>query len=144
MPELDSEDASLGWGPLTASNFSADFQVIAASGAGLVTYSTAEIGNPNISVEQAQISNPSDVDLFSRQVATDNSSMVTNHTDWVPQVGVPPNACFNSCTDHNAVPTTACDVVPASAVSTNDPVALITVFRWWLRMLSRLLLLAGP
>lgn len=37
-PELDSENAAISWGPLTAANFSADYQVLAWSGAGLTTY----------------------------------------------------------------------------------------------------------
>ena len=34
-PELDSQNAAIAWGPLTAANFKADYQVIAWSGAGL-------------------------------------------------------------------------------------------------------------
>ena len=37
-PELDSENAAISWGPLTAANFSADYQILAWSGAGLTTY----------------------------------------------------------------------------------------------------------
>ena len=69
-------------------------QIIASSGAGLVTYSSALSGNPNIKAEEAQIVNPTDVDLFSRQVATDHDSTIVNYnytngvngTGWVPQV----------------------------------------------------------
>ena len=88
MYEVDSQDASIGWGPLTAGNFAADFQIIAATGAGLVTYSTAQASSPDISNEQAQISNPSDVDLFTRTIATDNDSTMSNYTAWGPQVRV--------------------------------------------------------
>ena len=101
MPGLDTEDASLGWGPSTAGNFSADFQIIAASGSGLVTYSSVEARIPNITREEAQVVNPTDVDLFSRQVATGNGATVINYnytdgnynyTDgmigWIPQVAV--------------------------------------------------------
>ena len=37
-PELDSQNAAISWGPLTAANFRADYQVIAWSGAGLDEY----------------------------------------------------------------------------------------------------------
>ena len=33
-PELDSQNAAISWGPLTAANLVADYQVIAWSGAG--------------------------------------------------------------------------------------------------------------
>ena len=39
-PELDSENAAISWGPLTAAHFGADYQVLAWSGAGLNTYGT--------------------------------------------------------------------------------------------------------
>lgn len=37
-PELDSQNSAVAYGPLTAANFTADYQVIAWSGAGLDVY----------------------------------------------------------------------------------------------------------
>lgn len=89
MPEVDSQNNTASWGPLTAANFSADYQVIAWSGAGLVTYSNAEALvalHPTVPLGTAELIYPQDVSLLSRQIAGDNSSMVTNYSSWVPQV----------------------------------------------------------
>lgn len=88
-PELDSQNAAISWGALTAQHFAADYQVIAWSGAGLVTYAhskelTAE--QPDVPLSVAQNVYPTDVELFSRQVAADNSTTVSNYSTWVPQV----------------------------------------------------------
>ena len=42
MPELDSQNAAIAWGPLTAANFEAGYEVIAWSGAGVGTFSVPE------------------------------------------------------------------------------------------------------
>ena len=89
VPEVDSQIDAVSWGPLTAANFSADFQVIAWSGAGLVTYSNAEnlvAKAPTTPISIAEEVYPLDVSLFGRQIAGDNSSVVTNISSWVPQV----------------------------------------------------------
>ena len=89
LPELDSQNDAISWGPLTAAKFSADFQVIAWSGAGLVTYSNADnlvSMNPTVPISIAEEIYPIDVSLFGRQIAGDNSSVVTNYSSWVPQV----------------------------------------------------------
>ena len=88
-PELESQNAAISWGPLTAAHFEADFQVIAWSGAGFVTYARSKelvAAQPNVSFSAAKDTYPTDVDLFSRQVAADSSSVVSNYSSWVPQV----------------------------------------------------------
>ena len=89
-PELDSQNAALSWGPLTAANFSADYQVLAWSGAGLVTYAHSEelVGqHPELPFSVAQSIYPTAIDLFKRQIAADNTSAVSNYSSWIPQVG---------------------------------------------------------
>ena len=86
-PELDSQNSAVAWGPLTAANFSADYEVIAWSGAGVDTYSVPESNvDANLSAWIGENQYPLDGDLFMRQVAADNSSMVSNFSSWVPQV----------------------------------------------------------
>ena len=88
-PELDSQNAFESWGPLTAANFTADYQVIAWSGAGLVTYTrSAELvaQHPEVPFSEAQSIFPTAVDLFRRQIAADNSSKIEDYRIWVPQV----------------------------------------------------------
>jgi len=88
LPELDSQNNAI-WGPLTAANFSADFQVIAWSGAGLATYSNSDslqIMDPAVPAAVADAIYPIDISLFGRQVAADNDSMLSNYSSWVPQV----------------------------------------------------------
>ena len=82
---VQTENAAISWGPLTAANFTADYQVIAWSGAGLIT-ELAVAGNPDLPLELARDVSPSDVELYGRQVAGDNTSVVTNQSTWVPQV----------------------------------------------------------
>ena len=89
VPEVDSQNDVISWGPLTAANFSADFQVIAWSGAGLVLYTNAEIlvsETPTVPISIAEEIYPLDVTLFGRQIAGDNSSVIANYSSWVPQV----------------------------------------------------------
>ena len=90
MPELDSQDATLAWGPLTAGNFQADYELIAWSGSGVVTYEVP-LSNPEPEYEALpewvqEEQYPLDIDLFARQVAGDNTSLISNYTNWVPQV----------------------------------------------------------
>ena len=86
IPELDSQNSAIAWGPLTAANFSADYEVIAWSGAGVDTYSVPESNvDANLSAWIGENQYPLDGDLFMRQVAADNSSMVSNFSSWVPQ-----------------------------------------------------------
>ena len=87
--EVDSQNNTAAWGPLTAANFSADYQVIAWSGAGLVTDSNPEALvalHPTVPLSTAELIYPQDVNLLSRQIAGDNGSVVTNYSSWVPQV----------------------------------------------------------
>lgn len=82
-PELDSQNAGISWGPLTAAKFTADYQVIGWSGAGLVTYARSELlvkDNPDVPLSVARSIFPTVVDLFSRQVAADNNSVVPNYS----------------------------------------------------------------
>ena len=87
-PELDSQNSAIAWGPLTAANFSADYEVIAWSGAEVADYSVAEVFEASLNLPAWIGENlyPLDGDLFMRQVAADNSSMVSNFSSWVPQV----------------------------------------------------------
>ncbi|KAL3145660.1 hypothetical protein ABBQ32_003197 [Trebouxia sp. C0010 RCD-2024] len=80
---VETEDASLSWGPLTAANFTADYQVIAWSGAALARESG---DHSNLPQEVAQELTPSDIELFGRQVAGNRSRRVGNFSAWVPQV----------------------------------------------------------
>ena len=82
---MQSEDASLAWGPLTAGTFSADFQNIAWSGAGFVTYGNGRTASADDGAS-AQTT-PPDVHLFNRQVAADSNS-VEDLSQWQPQVWV--------------------------------------------------------
>ena len=92
LPELDSQDATKAWGPVTAATLQADYQLLAWSGSGVVTYDVPESipeSDPEYAalpewVQEAQY--PLDIDLFARQVAGDNASLITNYTAWVPQV----------------------------------------------------------
>ncbi len=89
LPEVDSQNNTASWGPLTAANFSADYQVIAWSGAGLVTDSNPEALvalHPTVPLSIAEEIYPQDVSLLSRQVAGVNGSVVSNYSSWVPQV----------------------------------------------------------
>jgi len=98
LPELDSQDATLAWGPLTASNFQADYQVLAWSGSGVVTYDVPEADAEAEAASEPEPESaslpewameaqyPLDPDLFARQVAGDNSTIITNFTEWIPQV----------------------------------------------------------
>ena len=83
---VGTENAAISWGPLTANNFSADYQVIAWSGAGLVT-SLGLTTFPDLPIELAEQIIPSDVELFGRQVAGDSTSLIDDHSAWAPQAG---------------------------------------------------------
>lgn len=88
-PELDSQNAAISWGPLTAANFNADYQVIAWSGSGLVAYARSQLmkqDSPEVPWSVARSTYPTAIDLFGRQVAADSSSVVSNYSSWVPQV----------------------------------------------------------
>lgn len=85
---VETEDATLSWGPLTAANFTADYQIIAWSGAALARDS---VDHPELPREVAQELTPSDIELFGRQVAANRSWLVGNYSAWVPQV------CSFSC-----------------------------------------------
>ena len=92
LPELDSQDSTLAWGPLAAAEFQADFELIAWSGSGAVTYQVPESiaeAQPEYAAlpeweQQAQY--PLDTDLWERQIAGDNSSIISNYSNWIPQV----------------------------------------------------------
>ena len=91
--ELDSQNAAISWGPLTAANFTADYQVIAWSGAGLATYSGADslvASRSAVPIATAEEIFPTDISLFSRQIAADNSSVTANYSSWIPQVDYTP------------------------------------------------------
>ena len=63
--------------------------MIAWSGAGLATYSVPDevvAEDPEVPLWLAELEVPMDITLFDRQVAADNSSMVSNFSSWVPQV----------------------------------------------------------
>lgn len=91
-PELDSQNAAIAWGPLAASHFTADFEVIAWSGAEVVTPSNTDSLVANgTSFETAIELYPLDSQIWTRQVAADNMSMVANYSSWVPQVAIVPN-----------------------------------------------------
>lgn len=96
MPELDSQDGTLAWGPLAAALLQADYQVLGWSGSGVVTYDVP-IANAEATAEASpeeeplpewayEAQYPLDSDLFTRQVAGDNTTTITNYTEWVPQV----------------------------------------------------------
>lgn len=85
---VQSEDASLSWGPLVAASFSADYHVIAWSGSEFVTYSNGSIASADdavSSIRSEQQHTPPSVQLFNRQIATDVGS-VTDFSKWQPQV----------------------------------------------------------
>lgn len=92
MPELDSEDATLAWGPLAAVNLSADYQLIAWSGSGVVTYFVPEsmaADDPEYAaqpqwIQEAQY--PLIPDLFQQQEAGNNGSSIANYSSWIPHV----------------------------------------------------------
>ena len=86
VPELDSQNAAISWGPLTAANFQADYEVIAWSGAGVGTFSVGELVDATLPTWVGENQYPTDGELFVRQVAADNTSMVSNFSSWVPQV----------------------------------------------------------
>ncbi len=91
LPETDSQDATLAWGPLAAQNLSADYELIAWAGSGVVTYESAEQiaeAFPEYTalpewVDEVQY--PLDIDLFARQVAGDNTSIISNYSSWTLQ-----------------------------------------------------------
>ena len=94
LPELDSQDATLAWGPVAAQNLEADFQLIAWEGTGAVTYQVPQL-NAALSPEFAalpdwlqQAQYPLETDLFTRQVAGDNTSTIQNYSSWKPQVSM--------------------------------------------------------
>lgn len=92
LPDLDVQDATLAWPSLTAQNFSADYQLLAWEGVGVATYDVADLiagGNASYAalpqwVQETQY--PLVTDLFTRQVAGDNMSLITNYSIWSPQV----------------------------------------------------------
>lgn len=87
VPELDSQNAAISWGPLTAANFQADYEVIAWSGAGVGTFSVPESNvDATLPTWVGESQYPTDGEIFLRQVAADNTSMVSNFSSWVPQV----------------------------------------------------------
>lgn len=97
---MNSQDATLAWGPLTAQGFDADYQLLAWSGVGAVTYDSALVAveaSPEYAdllpdwVEEAQL--PLTSHLFTRQVAGDNTSAIQDFTIWVPQVSLTGNLC---------------------------------------------------
>ncbi|DBA74311.1 TPA: hypothetical protein ACH3X1_011086 [Trebouxia sp. C0004] len=89
VPELDSQNAAVSWGPLTAANFQADYEVIAWSGAGVGTFSVPESNvDATLPTWIGESQYPTDGEIFLRQVAADNTSMVSNFSSWVPQVVV--------------------------------------------------------
>ena len=115
MPELDSQDATLSWGPLTAANFDADYELIAWSGSGQVTYFVPEANaaaDPEYAVvpqwiQEAQY--PLISDFFTQQVAGDNTSSISNYSRWVPQVSLASQELYHSTqsltpTEHDASP----------------------------------------
>lgn len=80
---VETEDASMSWGPLTAVNFTADYQVIAWSGSALAREPN---DHPDLPQGVAQELSPSDIELFGRQVAGNKSLLVDDHSAWIPQV----------------------------------------------------------
>ena len=66
-------------------------QVIAWSGAGVDVYpeplaNGTKVYTPGLPEEADLDITPEDPILFGRQIAADNTSMVTNYSSWVPQV----------------------------------------------------------
>jgi hypothetical protein len=106
MPELDSQDATVSWGPLTAANFDADYELIAWSGSGQVTYFVPEANaaaDPEYAavpqwIQEAQY--PLISDFFTWQVAGDNTSSISNHSSWVPQVSLACRELYHSTQSH--------------------------------------------
>ena len=106
MPELDSQDATVAWGPLTAANFDADYELIAWSGSGQVTYFIPEsnaAADPEYAlvpewIQEAQY--PLISDLFMQQVAGDNTSSISNYSSWVPQVTFADNSPIQCSLTH--------------------------------------------
>ena len=94
LPDLNTQDATLAWPALTAQNFSADYQLIAWEGVGVVNFDVPELlaaQDPAYAalpqwVQEAQY--PLDTDLFARQVAGDNTSLIQNYSIWSPQVSL--------------------------------------------------------
>lgn len=115
LPELDSQDATKAWGPVAAATLQADYQLLAWSGVGVVTYDVPESipeSDPEYAalpewVQEAQY--PLDTDLFARQVAGDNASLITNYTTWVPQVSsVPSTPALHVKSGHATCCVTCC------------------------------------
>lgn len=97
--ELDSQNAALAWGPLTASHFTADFEVIAWSGAEAVTPSTTDrLVADGVSFETAIQMYPLDSQIWARQVAADNMSVIANYSSWIPQVNAGGPEVIQNCT----------------------------------------------
>ncbi len=93
VPELDSQNAAISWGPLTAANFQDDYEVIAWSGAGVGTFSVPESNvDATLPTWVGENQYPTDGEIFWRQVAADNTSMVSNFSSWVPQVQCNPTS----------------------------------------------------
>ena len=106
MPELDSQDATVSWGPLTAANFDSDYELIAWSGSGQVTYFVPKANaaaDPEYAavpqwIQEAQY--PLISDFFTWQVAGDNASSISNHSSWVPQVSLACRELYHSTQFH--------------------------------------------
>ena len=104
VPELDSQNAAIAWGPLTAANFQADYEVIAWSGAGVGTFSVPESNvDATLPTWIGESQYPTDGEIFLRQVAADNTSMVSNFSSWVPQVRCNHTSLNMACTRQSIV-----------------------------------------
>jgi len=90
---VESQNAAVSWGPITAGNLQAEYRVLAWSGAGLDTYAVPQPNGVNrtfitgLPDELPEDITPPVPILFRRQVAGDNTSVAGN-SSFVPQIVV--------------------------------------------------------
>ena len=73
MPSPDYEDATQAWGILAANGLMADYQLIAWSGSGVSTYSTADNSHVNATATAWQIKYPTFPEFWPQVDALHNS-----------------------------------------------------------------------
>ena len=74
------QDSTQSWGVISAQQFEAEYQIIAWSGAGQSTNSTA------LSRGIPENAYPTIPELFARQVASDSMSAEASFSNFIPQV----------------------------------------------------------
>jgi hypothetical protein len=86
VPYPEFQDATLSWGALAANHFTADYQLLAWSGAGMSTYSN--LAGSDVDPAQYALVEPEIPDLFDQVVAGLNTTLVSDFTAWVPQASL--------------------------------------------------------